>query len=263
MVCQKEVNMKGIKNQIIFLLCLVILWQAIYMTGKFPELMFPSVLSIGKAFINCFRNDAMLKTIFYSLELILKGLLIGGLGGMILACFSIAFQSFRSISNMIVAIFDPLPGIALLPLAILWFGTGEKSIIFIIVHSVIWPVMRSMIDGCSTIPQIYLEVGENLGLNKIQIIRKVYLPASFPSLLSGMKVSWARAWRALISAEMIFGVSGSIGGLGWYIYTKRYQLETASVFAALIIIILIGLLIEYGFFATIEKHTVRKWGMLK
>lgn len=259
----KGCHMKKVKNQIIFLLSFIVLWQVIYMTGKFPALMFPSVADIGKALINCFTKDGMMQTIGYSLQLVLKGMLIGSIGGMVLSCIAIAFHGFRSVCNMIVSIFDPLPGIALLPLAILWFGTGEKSIIFIIVHSVIWPVIRNMLDSYGTIPQIYVEAGQNIGLNSIQIIRKVYLPASFPYLLSGMRISWARAWRALISAEMIFGVSGSAGGLGWFIYIKRYQLETASVFAALVIIIIIGLLIEYGFFAVIEKHTVRKWGMIK
>ena len=102
-----------------------------------------------------------------------------------------------------------------------------------------------------------------MGLSMIRLIMDIYLPASLPSILSGLKVGWARAWRALISAEMIFGVSGAVGGLGWFIYVKRYQMDTAGTFAALVVIMIIGILIEHLLFNSLEKHTIRKWGMIK
>ena len=135
--------------------------------------------------------------------------------------------------------------------------------VFIIVHSVIWPVSRSIIDGFRSTPEVYIEHGQNMGLSMIRLIMDIYLPASLPSILSGLKVGWARAWRALISAEMIFGVSGAVGGLGWFIYVKRYQMDTAGTFAALVVIMIIGILIEHLLFNSLEKHTIRKWGMIK
>lgn len=250
-------------SRVCFIIGVIILWQIVYLTGVFPAITFPSVSSIFYALITSFTKESMIQIIGYSMSLVLKGLLFGIVLAFILSILSILSKEIYKIYTMIIAIMDPLPGIALLPLAILWFGTGEATIIFIIIHSVIWPLSRNIIDGFNAVPQLYIETGKNIGLKGIRLITGVYLPSSFPYILSGLKVGWARAWRALISAEMIFGVSGSIGGLGWYIYKKRYQLETDGVFASLIVIIIIGIIIEYGIFSQIEKRTVKKWGMVK
>lgn len=250
-------------DKILFLAVALLIWQGVCVLGLFPEILFPSPVTVGKALINSFAHENMLQVLLYSMSLICRGLVLGCGLGILLSMLSITFQWVGNIYGMVISVMDPLPGIAILPLAILWFGTGEKTIVFIIVHSVIWPISRNVIDGFSSVSPIYVESGLNMGLSRLQMVSGVYLPAAFPYLLSGLKVGWARAWRALISAEMIFGVSGSIGGLGWYIFKKRYQLETDGVFAALIVIILIGLIVEYGIFAQIEKRTVKKWGMMR
>ena len=120
---------------------------------------------------------------------------------------------------------------------------------------------RSIIDGFQSVPKIYIESGLNLGLSKFELIKDIYLPASFSSVLSGMKIGWARAWRGLISAEMIFGTTSAGAGIGWFIFMKRTNVDIAGVFAALIVIILIGVIVEYGFFHVIEKNTIKKWGI--
>ena len=87
------------------------------------------------------------------------------------------------------------------------------------------------------------------------------IPAAFPSILAGLKIGWAFAWRTLIAAELVFGVSSGSGGLGWYIYENKNQLNIPEVFAGLLSIILIGLLVENVVFRTIETLTITKWGM--
>lgn len=242
---------------------IIVIWQVCYMTKIFPEIMFPSISDIFIALLKGFKNDNLLISIIFSLKLIAQGLLIGIFVGTLLSALAIISKGFCYIFETIITLFDPLPGIALLPLAILWFGTGEATTIFIIVHSVVWPISRNIIDGFRVTPSIYVETGQNLGLSGVRMITDVYLPASMPSIMSGLKVGWARAWRALISAEMIFGVSGAVGGLGWYIYIKRYQMDTAGTFSALIVIMVIGILIENILFAQCEKHTIKKWGMIR
>ena len=129
-------------------------------------------------------------------------------------------------------------------------------------HSVIWPVSRSIIDGFNAVPKLYLEVGENIGLSKPGLVKGVFLPAALPRIFSGIKVGWARAWRGLISAEMVFG-GGSALGIGYFITDRRTNLDMAGIFAAIIVIIVIGIMIEYGVFRTFEKHTFKKWGMTR
>ena len=146
------------------------------------------------------------------------------------------------------------------PIAILWLGIGDASIIFIVIHSVVWPMSRSIIDGFNAVPKLYLEVGENIGLSPVRLVFGVFLPAALSRIFSGIKMGWARAWRGLISAEMLFGSGGS-KGIGYYITDRRTNMDIAGVFATILVIILIGLVVEYGVFRTIENHTFKKWGM--
>ena len=205
----------------------------------------------------------MLSFTGHSLLLIAKGLAIGIGLAIIFSSFAVVNRHFRAIYNLVVSICDLLPGVALLPLAILWFKGGELTIIFIVVHSVIWPMSRSIMDGFKSIPRMYVESGMNIGLRGIKLVTGVYLPAAFASVLSGMRVGWARAWRALISVEMIFGTTRAGAGIGWYIMLRRNFMDSPGVFASLIVIIIIGIIVEYGIFRTVEKRTVRKWGMVQ
>src|SRR6185295_6977111 len=103
--------------------------------------------------------------------------------------------------------------------------------------------------------------GNNVGLRGIRYVVKLLIPAAFPSILTGLKIGWAFAWRTLIAAELVFGTSSGSGGLGWYIFENRNQLEVANVFAGLFTVIIIGLGVENVVFRTLEARTVRRWGM--
>ncbi|MBK5253986.1 MAG: ABC transporter permease subunit [Peptostreptococcaceae bacterium] len=225
--------------------------------------MFPSIGDISNSFLEGFIEDGLLAYTLYSLSLIFKGMLIGIVLAFAFSSLAIISETFYSIYNFMVSVCDLIPGVALLPLAILWFGINETTVIFIVVHSIIWPMSRNIIDGFNSVNNVYIESGKNYGLTGINLVKDVYLPASFNNVLSGLKVGWARAWRGLISVEMIFGTTSSGAGIGWYIFMKRTNIDTAGVFAALLVIIIIGIIIEYLIFGTIEKHTVKKWGMVR
>ncbi|WP_291632637.1 ABC transporter permease [Clostridium sp.] len=240
---------------------LIIIWQIIYETGKFSPLIFPSVFAIVNSLCKSIASGEIISGTIYSLELILKGLSLGLISAVILSSLAILFKPFSGLVDTLVSIAHPLPGIALLPLIILWFGAGEISIIFIIVHSVVWPLALNLLTGFKSIPKIYKQVGNNYGLNSFEIIRHIMLPASLPYFLTGMRISWARAWRALISAEMIFGAAGGKGGLGWFIFKNRVFMDTTGIFAGLIVIVLIGMIVEDMIFDKVEKVTIKKWGM--
>lgn len=255
--------MKEIRTQIIFIICFLAAWQAVYQMQVFPQLMFPSLKEIGESFIDGFKDDSLLRYTMYSMSLIIKGLAIGIILAFVFSSIAVVSKIFHAIYNLVVSICDLLPGVALLPLAILWFGIGEATIIFIVVHSILWPMSRSIMDGFKSVSSIYIESGKNMGLKGLGLVTGVYLPAAFTHVLSGMRVGWARAWRGLISVEMIFGTTGSGAGIGWFIFMKRTNVDIAGVFAALIVIIIIGIIVEYGVFHTIEKRTVKKWGMVR
>ena len=165
--------------------------------------------------------------------------------------------------NLIVSICDLLPAVALMPILMITLGATDTTITILVIHSVVWPMSRNIIDGFRTVPRMHIESGRNIGLGRIRLIFGIYITSSFANILSGMRVGWARAWRGLISAEMIFGVASS-AGIGTYINNARtLWLSFSSVYAALILIVLVGVIVEYGIFRSIERHTVRKWGMIR
>lgn len=132
---------------------------------------------------------------------------------------------------------------------------------FVLVHSVLWAVALNTHSGFKSVSNTLRMVGRNYGLRGIGYVRKILIPAAFPSILTGLKIGWAFAWRTLIAAELVFGASSGKGGLGWFIYECKNQLDIPAVFAGLFTVIIIGLLVENLIFRNIEAATVRKWGM--
>lgn len=180
---------------------------------------------------------------------------------------AILFTAFAALSRwgsdtlgLLTSMFNPLPAIALLPVALLWFGIGVPSLLFVTVHSVLWPVALACHSGFLSVSPTLRMVGRNLGLSHSRFILEILMPAAFPQVLSGLRIGWAFAWRTLIAAELVFGASARSGGLGWFIYTNRAQLETDSVFAGLLTVILIGLVVEELIFRTISRLTIEQWG---
>lgn len=259
----KNETKQEIRTQIIFIICFLAAWQIVYSMSVFPELIFPSLPDIGTAFVEGFRDGSLMSYTLYSMGLIIRGLVIGIVLAFVFSSLAIVSRIFHHIYNLIVSIMDLLPGVALLPLVIMWCGIGEAAIIVIVIHSILWPMSRSIMDGFKSISSIYIESGRNIGLKGLSLVRGVYIPAAFSGILSGMRDRLGRAWRGLISVEMIFGTTGAGAGIGWFIFLQRTNVHIAGVFAALIVIIIIGIIIEYGLFRTVERKTVKKWGMIR
>jgi NitT/TauT family transport system permease protein len=192
-------------------------------------------------------------------------LLIGystGIGlAALLTFFAIRTRIGTDFLETMTAMFNPLPAIALLPLALIWFGLGTASIVFVLVHSVLWAVALNTHAGFRSVSNTHRMIGQNYALGGFRFVGKILIPAAFPSILAGLKIGWAFAWRTLIAAELVFGVSSGKGGLGWYIFESKNQLNIPEVFAGLLTIILIGLAVENVIFRVLEVRTVQRWGM--
>lgn len=266
---QKTTKTQEILTNIIFIATILVIWECVakaHLFGVSSELIFPTLEAILKAFVKNFISGyagvSLWKYIGNSLLLLSEGLAIGILLSFILSGLSMLNKYIYSVFNMLISIFDLLPGVALLPIVIIIFGISPGVIIFLVIHSVIWPLSRNILDGFNSVPQIYIEAGQNIGLSGFRLVLGVYLPASFSYILSGIKISWSRAWRGLISAEMIFGIA-SLPGLGLYINQMRVSLKNAEMYSTLIVIILLGVIVQYGILQPIEHFTVKKWQMAK
>jgi NitT/TauT family transport system permease protein len=198
---------------------------------------------------------------WFSIKVLLMGYFSGMFLASVLTALAITSRVGNDLLETLTAMFNPLPAIALLPLALIWFGLGNGSLVFVLIHSVLWPVALNTHSGFLSVSQTMRMVGRNYGLTGPRYVMKILIPAAFPNILTGMKIGWAFAWRTLIAAELVFGVSSGSGGLGWFIYENKNQLEIANVFAGLFSVIIIGLVVENFIFRNIELKTVRKWGM--
>jgi|HubBroStandDraft_6_1064221.scaffolds.fasta_scaffold84789_2 NitT/TauT family transport system permease protein len=225
----------------------------------------PLILPTFSATVNTFISDLMSGVLVDRIITSLRSLLLGYVAGLVLAAlFTTIAVSTRIGSDLLstlTAMFNPVPAIALLPLALIWFGLGVPSLVFVIVHSVLWAVALNTLTGFRSVPETLRMSGRNYGLHGIKYVALILIPAAFPSILAGLKIGWAFAWRTLIAAELVFGVSSRSGGLGWYIFEARAELETSRVFAGLLAVILIGLAVEAVIFRFIERRTVVRWGM--
>jgi NitT/TauT family transport system permease protein len=225
----------------------------------------PLILPTFSATVETFISDLMSGVLVDRITTSLRSLFLGYAAGLLLAgLFTTIAVSTRVGSDLLstlTAMFNPVPAIALLPLALIWFGLGVPSLVFVIVHSVLWAVALNTLTGFRSVPETLRMSGRNYGLHGIKYVALILIPAAFPSILAGLKIGWAFAWRTLIAAELVFGVSSRSGGLGWYIFEARAELETSRVFAGLLAVILIGLAVEAVIFRFIERRTVVRWGM--
>lgn len=248
-------------NQILFILALILCWELLARTGWFPPLLFPRLSDVLRTLITDIRSGEIVGRLYFSLYLIAQGLALAIVTAAVAAVLALCSPIVSDWVQAVMAILHPLPGISVLPIIILWLGTGPRSIVAVIWFSSVWPLIANLHTGLRSVPATQIEVGQNLGLKGVRLIGKVLIPSAFPYILTGLRVAWARAWQASVAAEMVFGASGGEGGLGWFIYKKRFFMEIASVFGGMFVIIVVGLIVERLCFEWVEARTVRRWGM--
>ena len=242
------------------LIILALGWE-IYGRWLDNPLLVPPFSDAVRALVMDVGNGVIPKRAWSSIQVLMIGFASGTFLAGLLTVFAISSKLGTDFLDTMTAMFNPLPAIALLPLALIWFGLGAGSLVFVLIHSVMWAVSLNMLAGFRGVSMTARMVGRNYNLTGLRFVARILIPAAFPSILAGLKIGWAFAWRTLIAAELVFGVSSGQGGLGWYIFESKNQLNIAEVFAGLLTIIMIGLAVENVVFRVIEKRTVQRWGM--
>lgn len=247
-------------RKLLLLALLAAAWEG-YARQLANPLLVPTLSDTVRALVQSVRDGELPGRVAISLKLLLMGY-AGGVGlAAVLAFAAAGTRLGAELLELLTAMLNPLPAVALLPLALLWFGIGAGSIVFVLVHSVLWPVALNAHAGFSSVSPTLRMVGRNYGLRGPLLALRILVPAASPHLLTGLKVGWAFAWRTLIAAELVFGVSSGRGGLGWFIYEKKSELDMPQVFAGLVTVVSIGLAVEHVVFRQLEARTVRRWGM--
>ena len=196
--------------------------------------------------------------------------ILSSLGRVVLAAviglpFGIAFGVLAGMSRPISKILEPIgifansiSGIAWIPLAIVWFGVGWMTTLFIMLNTIFWLMFFNSMMGVRGVARVYEQSVLTMGGSRLDVIRDVYLPGAMPSIITGMRMSMGFGWRALIAAEMIGGDSG----LGFMIFSSAEEFKIEEVFLGVIIISIIFMATDKYLLAPLEKWTIHRWGLV-
>ena len=255
---QKLLNNTSLRKAVL----LIVLASAWELFGRLydDKNLVPTFSQTVEAFLRSTESGDLPRAALNTIRLLLEGYGVGLILAVLLTAFASVTRIGSDLLETLTSMFNPLPSIALLPFAMLIFPTtGEGSIVFVLVHAVVWSVALNTHAGFRAVSPTWRMVGRNYGLSPFGYIRRILIPGAFPSILTGLKTGWAFAWRTVIAAEMVFG-SGS-GGIGRFIYSRQNLSRIPEVFAGLLTVILFGLAVEHLVFKSIENRTVRRWGM--
>jgi ABC-type nitrate/sulfonate/bicarbonate transport system permease component len=138
-----------------------------------------------------------------------------------------------------------VPPISYIPLALIWFGLSETSIIFIIVAGAFWPMFLNTVAGIRATQPLLVRAAQALGTGRWELVRRVYLPSAFPQIFTGLRVSFGLAWSAVVAAELI----GASAGIGYLVMHARLIIATPDVVAGMAAIGVVGALFDAGLVA--------------
>jgi len=256
----ERIRDNGVARRLFILAVLATIWQA-YAAHLDNELVLPTFADTMRSFLSRIASGELLIKSWVSIKVLMQGYGIGLALALVFTILAMASRLGNDLLETLTAMLNPLPAIALLPLALIWLGLGDPSIIFVLVHAVMWPIALNTHSGFMGVSHTMRMVGRNYGLTGVRYVGRILIPAAFPSILAGLKIGWAFAWRTLIAAELVFGTTSGSGGLGWFIYENKNLLDIPAVFSGLFAVIIIGLLVANLVFRIIEHRTILKWGM--
>jgi NitT/TauT family transport system permease protein len=249
--------MNGWRLSILFFIFLFFLWEGIFLVGFWPSYLFPSPITVFLDLINGFLQGNYILAIFFSLRRIAIGY---GISLVIGIPFGLLLGRIRFLQDTIGALLlglQALPSICWLPLALLWFGLSEDSITFVVIMGAVLSIVLSTADGVKNTNPLYLRAARTMGSQGLDLYTRVILPAALPSILSGMKLGWSFAWRSLMAGELLY-VSLGIGHL---LSIGRELNDMGEVVAIMLVIVGLGLTIDFLLFARAEKLLRERWGL--
>lgn len=201
----------GTVRKTLIIVAMAAAWQG-YALFRNNPLLLPTLTETLDAGWEAILDGSLPERALASLKILLMGYAAGIFLAAVLTVIAMSSRIGSDFLETAAAMFNPLPAIALLPLALIWFGLGSASVVFVLIHSVLWAVALNTHSGFLAVSNTLRMVGQNYGLKGLRYISMIFVPAAFASILTGLKIGWAFAWRTLIAAELVFGVSSGQGG---------------------------------------------------
>lgn len=252
----------GTSKKLIVILALCIAWELAVRLLKVNPLLFPPLSAVAAKLasgLGIGGNGELWRYIWETLSVIVQSFGLSVVLAIVITGLAVANNWVRELLSVLTGIFQPLPSIALLPMAILWFGFSRESLVFVVVMAMIWPIASSLTVGFATISPTLFRLGRNYELGHFRLMTEILLPAALPMMISGLRVGWGFGWRTVVAAELVFGATGSGGGIGWYINNSRLFMNITDGFAGILLVVVVGLLTE-SLFRAVQYFTTHKWG---
>ncbi|RNB85106.1 ABC transporter permease [Brevibacillus fluminis] len=256
--------MSTILRRVIFIGILYTIWEVISKSGMFPSFLWPPILisSHGEATVlgtlwHGLLSGQILEATFITLRRLVVGFAIAITLGLLMGYAIARYKWVDDTLGFLITALQSVPSIVWLPLAIVWFKLGEGAILFIVTIGATWTMTVNASTGFKNVSPLYLKVAKTMGSSGLHLLRTVVLPASIPHLISGLRIAWAFAWRALMAGELL----GTGGGLGQLLEMGRALQSMDLVLSIMIIIGVVGTLMDNQVFMRMEKTISRKWGV--
>lgn len=235
------------------ILLVAIVWEAVTRAGLVSPTFLPRLSTVLINLYGVIASGSIFEPLLISLYRAALGLLIAMVGGVFIGFLMSQVRWFRWLMNPVVLLGFPAPKVAFLPIFILWFGIDHLSKIALVTFTSIFPFIIVAQAGAATVSRVQLWAARAMGETRLGILRRVILPAAFPSLMSGVRVAVPYALISAFTAEMIAGGGGLGGDL---VYAQRF-FETVTVFTILLVMLAVGWLADHGLIMLRRK--VLRW----
>lgn len=234
---------------------ILIAWQGLSASGAFPAYAFPPPAAVFRTLAKMAADGSLALHVVESFGRQLVGFLLAILLGFPAGLLLGTSDRVREALMPTFRLFYPIPGIAWVPLAILWFGIGFQALVFSIFTTCFFPIMMNTFAGVAALDPTHRMVMQVFGTPRWLAYRRVILPSAMPFVMAGLRLAYGVGWRVIIGAEMI----GATSGLGYMIDNARWQMRPDIVLGGMVAIGVIGLAIETAFFDFLERRTIGKW----
>ncbi|HWD37960.1 MAG TPA: ABC transporter permease [Fimbriimonas sp.] len=242
---------------VLFFAALLIVWALVARQRIWDPTLVPSPAQVGATLLDHIKDRSLLDAMAVSLRRVILGYAISlGIGvplGILLARVKLLSETVGALVSGI----QSLPSICWLPLALLWFGLNDKAILFVVVIGSFVSITVQIQDGVRNLPPTYVRAARTMGTGALALYTQVLLPASLPSILSGAKLGWAYAWRALMAGELLFVSMG----LGHMLMMGRELSDMSQVLSVMIVIVALGIFTDAVVFGALEKAVRDRWGL--
>jgi NitT/TauT family transport system permease protein len=243
----------------LFFVLLVVAWYLAVEAHIWSPLLLPSPLSVFGYLQSAAEDGTLWEATWVTVQRLLIGYGLGILAGLPLGLLTASSRWCQDTIGVLALGLQTLPSVCWVPLALLWFGQTEASLLFVVVMGTLWSLIIATDNGVRTIPPIYTRAARSMGSTGLHTWTHVVLPAALPLLLSGMKQGWAFAWRSLMAAEIFVTILTGFG-LGHLLHYGRELNAMDQVIGVMLIIVIIGLAVDKTLFAPIERFLHRRWG---